>query len=60
MAQATSLELTLRDQCDGNYEGLVLMDRNNKSITSSLSDFRCKSFVFNNGPFQPETVNTVI
>ena len=28
--------------------------------TSSLSDFRRKSFVFNNGPFQPETVNTVI
>ena len=27
---------------------------------SSLSDFRRKSFVFNNGPFQPETVNTVI
>ena len=27
---------------------------------SSLSDFRRKSFVFNDGPFQLETVNTVI
>ena len=28
--------------------------------TSSLSDFRRKSFVFNDSPFQVETVNTVI
>ena len=27
---------------------------------SSLSDFRRKPFVFNDGPFQLETVNTVI
>ena len=27
---------------------------------SSLSDFRRKSLVFNDGPFQLETVNTVI
>ena len=27
---------------------------------SSLSDFRRKSFVFNDGPFQLETVNTII
>ena len=27
---------------------------------SSLSDFRRKSFVFNDGPFQLKTVNTVI
>ena len=30
------------------------------SSTSSLSDFRRKSFVFNDSPFQLETVNTVI
>ena len=28
--------------------------------SSSLSDFRRKSFVFNDSPFQLETVNTVI
>ena len=31
-----------------------------EAAASSLSDFRRKSFVFNDSPFQLETVNTVI
>ena len=48
--------LTLREQ--GVLVNLVIME--DFASSSSLSDFRRKSFVFNDGPFQPETVNTVI
>ena len=40
-------------RCPGKGRGRL-------ALPSSLSDFRRKSFGFNNGPFQPETVNTVI